>query len=250
MTKITDTNIDNWLPEYINAVFPSVNLVSVPGEWKPPGPNDQRSPCPALNVLANHGYIPRDGNNVTVQQIRDALDEHLGVSSWFGSLMARVVMHKFGNNGQLSLADLFEHNIIEHDASLTRNDKYFSTDANPSTQLNQTLITQLLSFASPETNRLNVDSLAKARNLRYDQSKTANPEFVFESDQHSNAFGEASLLLNVIGADEREVEVDVANVFLREAKIPDNWKPGKDKVTMWMAYRLRGRISSRANDMK
>jgi hypothetical protein len=26
-----------------------------------PGPNDTRGPCPGLNVMANHGYISRDG---------------------------------------------------------------------------------------------------------------------------------------------------------------------------------------------
>jgi hypothetical protein len=27
----------------------------------PPGPNDSRGPCPGLNLLANYGYLPRDG---------------------------------------------------------------------------------------------------------------------------------------------------------------------------------------------
>ncbi|KAK8062027.1 Chloroperoxidase [Apiospora phragmitis] len=26
--------------------------------------SDSRSPCPGLNVLANHGYHPRDGRNI------------------------------------------------------------------------------------------------------------------------------------------------------------------------------------------
>ena len=32
--------------------------------YQPPGPDDSRSPCPALNALANHGYLPRDGKNI------------------------------------------------------------------------------------------------------------------------------------------------------------------------------------------
>jgi hypothetical protein len=27
--------------------------------------NSSRSPCPMLNTLANHGYLPRDGKNIT-----------------------------------------------------------------------------------------------------------------------------------------------------------------------------------------
>lgn len=30
-------------------------------EFKAPGPNDSRGPCPGLNLLANYGYLPRDG---------------------------------------------------------------------------------------------------------------------------------------------------------------------------------------------
>ncbi|KAG6614069.1 Aromatic peroxygenase [Phytophthora cinnamomi] len=36
---------------------------------------NHRSPCPALNVLANHGYIPRDGKNVTPLLLQEALVE-------------------------------------------------------------------------------------------------------------------------------------------------------------------------------
>jgi hypothetical protein len=27
------------------------------GKYMPPGPGDDRAPCPALNCLANHGYM-------------------------------------------------------------------------------------------------------------------------------------------------------------------------------------------------
>lgn len=40
-------------------------------EFKAPGPNDSRGPCPGLNLLANHGYLPRDGH-VTLGQVIEA----------------------------------------------------------------------------------------------------------------------------------------------------------------------------------
>ena len=30
-------------------------------EFRPPGPNDKRGPCPGLNAAANHGFLPRSG---------------------------------------------------------------------------------------------------------------------------------------------------------------------------------------------
>lgn len=35
--------------------------VTASHKWVAPGPNDIRGPCPGLNSLANHGYIPHSG---------------------------------------------------------------------------------------------------------------------------------------------------------------------------------------------
>ena len=42
---------------------PSTQHVSTTGEyaWVAPGSGDQRGPCPGLNALANHGYLPHNG---------------------------------------------------------------------------------------------------------------------------------------------------------------------------------------------
>lgn len=32
-------------------------------DWRAPAADDLRSPCPVLNALANHGFLPRDGRN-------------------------------------------------------------------------------------------------------------------------------------------------------------------------------------------
>lgn len=42
---------------------PTTQHVSTTGEyaWVAPGAGDQRGPCPGLNALANHGYLPHNG---------------------------------------------------------------------------------------------------------------------------------------------------------------------------------------------
>ena len=42
---------------------PTSQQVSTTGvySWIAPGAGDQRGPCPGLNALANHGYLPHDG---------------------------------------------------------------------------------------------------------------------------------------------------------------------------------------------
>ncbi|KAF3942258.1 Chloroperoxidase [Dactylella cylindrospora] len=50
------------------------------GEWKHPEITDLRGPCPVINSLANHGYIPRDGRNVTCDEFQKVFQEVLGLA--------------------------------------------------------------------------------------------------------------------------------------------------------------------------
>jgi hypothetical protein len=45
------------------------------GTYSRPTESDLRSPCPMINCLANHGYIPRDGRNVRIGCLKGALKE-------------------------------------------------------------------------------------------------------------------------------------------------------------------------------
>ncbi|CAP72570.1 uncharacterized protein PODANS_2_10 [Podospora anserina S mat+] len=49
-----------------------LNDVAV-GQYTRPKPTDIRSPCPLLNALANHGYLPRDGRSFHQAELSAAL---------------------------------------------------------------------------------------------------------------------------------------------------------------------------------
>ena len=51
------------VPETIRTFDPTLQYVSNTGDhaWVAPGPEDLRGPCPGLNAMANHGYIPHNG---------------------------------------------------------------------------------------------------------------------------------------------------------------------------------------------
>lgn len=56
----------------VAAVVDQDNLRPEPGfEFQEPGPGDSRGPCPGLNLLANYGYLPRDGH-VNLGQVVEA----------------------------------------------------------------------------------------------------------------------------------------------------------------------------------
>lgn len=107
----------------------------------PPQKGDLRSVCPALNTMANHGYIPRDGRNLTFGVLFRGLKACYGVSTTLGVVLVtggflgirrspiRIpylsnlfrVKNPDGSvspSGVIDLHLIGLHNGIEHDASL------------------------------------------------------------------------------------------------------------------------------------
>lgn len=64
-------DVSGLLGSVASSVDPN-NYRPEPGyEFQAPGPGDSRGPCPGLNLLANHGYLPRNGY-VNFGQVVDA----------------------------------------------------------------------------------------------------------------------------------------------------------------------------------
>lgn len=64
-----------------------IDLGSADHPFQAPGPTDQRGPCPGLNTLANHGYIPRTGI-ATIGQINAATAEVFNMGADLSTLLA------------------------------------------------------------------------------------------------------------------------------------------------------------------
>ncbi|KAL5114502.1 hypothetical protein ACEQ8H_007592 [Pleosporales sp. CAS-2024a] len=131
-----------------------------------PGSNDLRGPCPGLNAMANHGYLPRNGIS-TITQMTTAANQVFGMgldlaaflavysAVMAGDLTTFSIGGKPKSSGLLgsatsSLGLLGEaqglsasHNRFEHDASPLRGDLYSTGDP---VSLNLTLFEQLLSM--------------------------------------------------------------------------------------------------------
>lgn len=69
-----------------NFLMLCANYVSANHPFQAPGPTDQRGPCPGLNTLANHGYIPRSGI-ATIGQINAATAEVFNMGADLSTLL-------------------------------------------------------------------------------------------------------------------------------------------------------------------
>lgn len=73
-----------------------------------------------LNTLANHGFLPHNGKDITEDQTVNALWTALNVNQSLGQFLfsAAITTNPTPNATTFSLDDLDRHNILEHDASL------------------------------------------------------------------------------------------------------------------------------------
>ncbi|KAF6744141.1 aromatic peroxygenase precursor [Ephemerocybe angulata] len=111
----------------------------------PPGPLDIRGPCPGLNTLANHGYLPRIGI-ATPAQIISAVMEGFNMENGIAKFVTYAAFVVDGNpitdllsigrksvlTGDLAdpaiVGGLNTHGVFEGDASTTRLDAYLGNN--------------------------------------------------------------------------------------------------------------------------
>ena len=73
-----------------------------------------------LNTLANHGFLPHDGKDLSENVTINALETVLNIDPVLGTFLFRKALttNPVANATTFSLDDLSRHNILEHDASL------------------------------------------------------------------------------------------------------------------------------------
>ncbi|KAJ5389219.1 uncharacterized protein N7496_000287 [Penicillium cataractarum] len=160
------------------------------GEYRPAAVGDLRSPCPALNSLANHGLIPRDGRNITANQLQDAL-KHIGVGIDIRHTLVKraFTVHDetshigLRNPGQvndsgipvLDLDQTGRPHAVEHDVSLSREDR--------------------------NKESFTISDFGRFRKQRYTEQKAKNSKLNFDSSKHKVACGEAAIFQSIFAGD-------------------------------------------------
>ncbi|KAG0139664.1 hypothetical protein CROQUDRAFT_726489 [Cronartium quercuum f. sp. fusiforme G11] len=84
--------------------------------------NYSRSPCPAINALANHGIIKRSGRNLSFHEIASAISRTYNLSPTLAIQLLASSYPIFKGRTGIDLSDLSAHGLIEHDGSLLRSD--------------------------------------------------------------------------------------------------------------------------------
>ncbi|KAK8038700.1 Cloroperoxidase [Apiospora rasikravindrae] len=206
--------------------------------WKAAGPDDSRGPCPMMNTLANHGYLPHNGRNISVDNIADAIFAATNWSRDFGLIPGAGAFAALGvaAGGTIELKQLDNRTAgIERPASLARPDD--SNTVSPprvDAVLADSADPQYISAASLGASRRRLEKISP---LTEAQQSPARGEAAFivtllldgdVPDATADAEGAAAR------ASELRAFKDYTRVFLAEERLPVElgWKPSKRLVQL------------------
>jgi len=177
-------------------------------EWIAPTPEDSRSPCPGLNAMANHGWLPRSGKDIDLAALQravkgafnfapDALDQAFHIAVDFN-------LTTTGNSSTIHLSDLDLHDAIEMDGSLSRNDYFLgdNTHFDPVVWVSTANRLGLYDCVETEADKfVTVEKVAVARALRVQDAMRANPRFNASAAQQRGSPGTTGLFMAALWND-------------------------------------------------
>ncbi|KZW00705.1 putative chloroperoxidase [Exidia glandulosa HHB12029] len=192
--------------------------------YEPPKPTDSRSPCVALNCMANMGILPRDGRNIAFPDLERAVMRTYNTSRTFATLVTRyaatMLLRDFEHD-TLDLSDLCVHNGIEHDGSFTRHDTYLQPDQSKPAE---ELVTFVLSSATGRNKlgepRLTVSDLITISTKRRADCRVENPQFTQTFFHKILGSSNRATLTDIFGGNVKDL-----GVILRQERLPEGWEP-------------------------
>ncbi|XXH01722.1 hypothetical protein Hte_008083 [Hypoxylon texense] len=241
-------------------------------QWTAPGPDDFRGPCPMLNTLANHGFLPHDGRNITKDVTVNALASGLNFNTSLGELMFQMalianpepnatfftllvhpmtpLLYLAAMGSCLSDMEMLTimasdqlnvHNVLEHDASLSRSDAFFGNNH----LFNETIFNETRVYWTGPV--LDANMLANGKVARQVSSKAFNPNYTFTSTMEQFSLGEVAAPIVAFGdLDAATVNRTLVEYFFENERFPTElgWSLRDDVVSLDNIAKLTGIIGN------
>ncbi|KAK1216757.1 hypothetical protein PQX77_020607 [Marasmius sp. AFHP31] len=194
-------------------------------QFQAPTETDARGPCPGLNTLANHGFLPHDGKNITIKMVLKAGLEGFNVHRDLLLLAAKAGVMASPSDDEFSLSDISLHGNIEHDASASRVDR----DLGDNVPFNEEIFTTLAN-SNPGVEYYNTTSAGQVQKARLEHSKANNPNVHNTIKEILIRTRESALYLMVMGDPTTgKAPKEYVNIFFREERLPleEGWRVPK-----------------------
>ncbi|KEQ74393.1 hypothetical protein M436DRAFT_44378 [Aureobasidium namibiae CBS 147.97] len=150
-------------------------------EFQAPGAGDSRGPCPGLNLLANYGYLPRDGY-VNYGQILEATARGFNMGTDLATVLAVFSILADGDiatesfylgAGPGNVGGLNRHSTAEADISPHREDYY--TGCGDNHHVSSRLVKQGVDIIKAGSGKYDMSAMAQQYAKNADFSKKYNP---------------------------------------------------------------------------
>ncbi|KAJ3727380.1 Peroxidase, family 2-domain-containing protein [Lentinula guzmanii] len=191
--------------------------------WIVPSKSDLRSPCPGMNTLANHGFISRDGRNITIPMVLEAANVvYNSPVNPVLNLALKLALLTTDAPDSFMLDDLKLHGTLEHDASISRSDHSLGDNLH----FNSTIFSTL-SESSLDPDVYDTTSVGQVLEERLALAKKVNPKLVNTVKERQSQLLEASLFLSAMGDPTTGVAPKkFVHIFFREERLPlaEGWK--------------------------
>ncbi|KAH9999927.1 Cloroperoxidase [Russula vinacea] len=207
--------------------------MSNPHQFLKASPEDSRSPCPALNALANHSILPHNGRNISAFKLISVLREHYNVSLPLAILLSLGGTLKCGRHFKIDLGDLARHNVIEHDASLTHADALPGARYAP-VEVDKELVQQMLDASqNPKSDILTFDELVTVR-----ANRDATLRRPFTWAHGVIARGEIALTVQTLGDEEGNIRKQDIKEWFGQERLPLGWTKPATTIGIWITTRI------------
>ncbi|KAF7369730.1 putative Cloroperoxidase [Mycena venus] len=209
-------------------------------QWIAPNVTDVRSPCPGLNTLANHGFLPRNGKNITIPMVLGAALDGFNFHPETILLAAKLALLTGDDHTTFNLDRLALHNVIEADASLSRNDAAIGDNLH----FNETTFSTLAN-ANPGVDYYNITSAVQVQQDRLADSIANNPNVTNTLKEFSFRSGASALYLSAMGDPVTGVAPkNFVQIFFREERMPiaEGWKRSTTPTTGETLASIQGAI--------
>ncbi|KAK4446746.1 putative aromatic peroxygenase [Podospora aff. communis PSN243] len=190
---------------------------AVDHSWQAPTPTDSRSPCPMINALANHGYLPRDGKNVSLADLITGFKDAINLAPDATLIVGLKALQasSTGNFLTIHLSDLAKHGVIEHDGSLSRHDIHSGDNHTFAPEVWAVTASQL------NTETISIPLSAQVRKNRLAAAQSVNPDFHMNKDDIRFSFIETASYQLVFGRGlDGDARTDWVRILFEQERLP------------------------------
>ncbi|KAJ8519978.1 heme-thiolate peroxidase [Pleurotus djamor] len=194
---------------------------------------DDRSSCPALNALANHGYLPHSGRGISHSDLFNGLRDGYGLTYPLASILTFGTYALLRQVPPLSLTDISRVRGVEHNCSLVHDDVPRGGEY-PASTPNACLLNKLV-HDSRNSLTLDIEGIARARVRREASFEYRANNLTLDALHAEIARGEMALVLGILG-DGQEIPLATLRRFFEDERLPDNWAPKHSQGLLRTAF--------------